>query len=292
MFVKAYEIAREYTHPLIVSYRQFDKEVECFIGTYVIINRDGWIITSAHHLTPFSMFQECAKELAQYHGQVREVLEDSMLDPDTRNNKIRRIGTNPKWITDHTIWWGDDRYKVEQFKILPGVDLALGKLDSFDPDSISSYPKFKDPKKLHIGTSLCKLGYSLLQIDSVFDEKSRSFHFPPEIFPLPRFPIEGIYTRDIMSQKGEDGTNEVMFLETSSAGLRGQSGGPTFDVNGTVWSIQIKTIHYPLGFVPKVHKDGRIIEENQFLNLGWGVHPHVLVSFLTKEGIDFELSDQ
>jgi hypothetical protein len=31
-------------------------------------------------------------------------------------------------------------------------------------------------------------------------------------------------------------------------------------------------VHLPLGFSPRVRKNGQEIEENQFLNAGWGVH--------------------
>ena len=46
---------------------------------------------------------------------------------------------------------------------------------------------------------------------------------------------------------------KVHYLETSSAGLLGQSGGPIFDIDGTVWAMQSRTTHLPLGFAPKVN---------------------------------------
>lgn len=39
-----------------------------------------------------------------------------------------------------------------------------------------------------------------------------------------------------------------MFIETSTPRLRGQSGGPIFDVNGAIWAIQSQTHHLKLGF--------------------------------------------
>jgi hypothetical protein len=60
-----------------------------------------------------------------------------------------------------------------------------------------------------------------------------------------------------------------------------KSGGPIFDVNGTVWSIESRTTHFPFGFSPKVKKNAKEIEENQFLNVGLGVHPELIVAFLT-----------
>jgi hypothetical protein len=40
-----------------------------------------------------------------------------------------------------------------------------------------------------------------------------------------------------------------------------------------------------------VKRNGKEVEENQFLNVGLGVHPEVIVAFLTANGISFKLSD-
>jgi hypothetical protein len=150
----------------------------------------------------------------------------------------------------------------------------------------------KDPSKgLNPGTNLCKLGYPFHQIKASFDEEKNQFKFDPGVLPLPRFPIEGIFTRNVLIGKSGDGKYEIKLLETSSPGLRGQSGGSIFDTNGTVWAIQSRTGHLPLGFSPKVKKGGREIEENQFLNVGLGVHPELIVAFLADNGIKFKLSD-
>lgn len=82
----------------------------------------------------------------------------------------------------------------------------------------------------------------------------RSFIYDQSIFPIPMFPIDGIMTRNIISGKSQDGIFEFKWLETSSPGLRGQSGGPTFDKDGNIWALQSQTRHLPLGFSPKIKK--------------------------------------
>jgi hypothetical protein len=57
---------------------------------------------------------------------------------------------------------------------------------------------------------------------------------PPNLFPIPFFPVEGIYTRNILSEKTQDQSIYIMFLETSSLGLKGQSGGPICDMEGNI----------------------------------------------------------
>ena len=157
---------------------------------------------------------------------------------------------------------------------------------------ISVYPVFKDPiSNINIGTSLCKLGFPFHEIKASFDDAKNAFELAPGSVPLPLFPIEGIYTRNVIAGRSKDGKYEIKFLETSTPGLRGQSGGPIFDSNGTVWSLQSRTSHFPLGFSPKVKKDGKEVEENQFLNVGWGIHPELIVTFLRDNGVKFRLSD-
>ena len=59
----------------------------------------------------------------------------------------------------------------------------------------------------------------------------------------------------------------------------------------TVWAVQSSTRHFPLGFSPKVKKEGREVEEHQFLNVGVGVHPELIAAFLKDNGVKFRLSD-
>jgi hypothetical protein len=92
---------------------------------------------------------------------------------------------------------------------------------------------------------------------------------------LATFPNDGILTRNV-NMVDPNTKRQIHFLETSSAGLRGQSGGPIFDVNGHVWALQSRTTHLPLGFAPKVKANGKEITEHQFMHVGWGVHvPHI-----------------
>jgi len=144
---------------------------------------------------------------------------------------------------------------------------------------------------LYTTTSLCKLGFPFHEIKTSFDKAKNTFTLAPGVLPLPFFPIEGICTRTVLAGRSKDGRYEVKFLETSTPGLRGQSGGPIFDRNGTVWALQSRTAHFPLGFSPKVKKGREEIEENQFLNVGWGVHPELMVAFLRDNGIKFSLSN-
>ena len=291
MFADAYEKASHFTQPLIVSVRHFDGMVSCSLGAFVILNPEGWVVTTAHLLEALPAHEQHTKEIVAHKEQISAIEQNPRLNTKQKRNQISRLKSNQKWITNHSFWWGKDGVQCKQLMVLPVADLAIAQLDPFDPDTVKTYPVLKNPSNLPLGSSLCKLGFPFHEIRATFDEDKNSFVLAPGTLPVPRFPIEGIYTRNVEVEKPKDAKYEIKFLETSSPGLRGQSGGPIFDVKGTVWAIQSKTVHFPLGFSPKVKKNGREVEENQFLNVGWGVHPETLLAFLTDNGIKFTMSD-
>jgi hypothetical protein len=292
MFAEAYKLARHFTQPIIISTRFFDKTVECGCGAFIILNEEGWIITVAHLWESFFAFQHHAKEISEYKRQLETIQQDQSIDAKHKRKKIGRLLTNPKWITNHSFWWGSDGVQLIDIKPLPEGDLVIGRLEPFNPNFICTYPVFKNPtSNLDQGTSLCKLGFPFHEIKASFDDAKNAFEIAPGSLPLPFFPIEGIYTRNVIVGKSKDGKYEIKFLETSTPGLRGQSGGPIFDSKGTVWALQSRTYHFPLGYSPKVKKNGKEVEENQFLNVGCGIHPELIVAFLKDNGVKFNLSD-
>lgn len=292
MFAKANTLARCFTHPVIISMRLYDKSVKCTGGAFVVLNDEGWIITVAHIWATFLAFKKHSKELKAYEEQLEAIKQDQSLNVKQKNKKLRQMKANPNWITNHSFWWGWDNVSIKDVKAIPEGDILVGRLEPFKQTMVKTYPTIKDPSKgLDPGTSLCKLGFPFHELKASFDETKNIFHLAPGVVPLPIFPIEGIYTRNAIMGKSKDRKYEIKFLETSTPGLRGQSGGPIFDAKGTIWAIQSRTHHFPLGFSPKVKKNNKEVEENQFLNAGLGIHPELIVAFLSDNGISFQLSD-
>jgi hypothetical protein len=90
-----------------------------------------------------------------------------------------------------------------------------------------------------------------------------------------------MFTRQIRVQ----GPPEAWFIETSSPGMRGQSGGPVFDVDGRVWGIQRRTHHLDLGFSPRVRTSAGETVEHQFLIVGIATHPSELIDLAEEKGV-------
>jgi hypothetical protein len=101
--------------------------------------------------------------------------------------------------------------------------------------------------------------------------------------------IDGIYTRECVLIE-ENTKIRAKFLETSSPGLRGQSGGPIFDVRARVWALQSRTFNFPLGFSPQLKIGNTSVTEHQFLNVGIGSHVEEILNFLRENQVQFEVS--
>lgn len=289
MFSKAYEIARDFTQPLIVSYRFFDNRVECGFGTCIILNEDGWLITAAHNLNGFILYDQHKKEIDAYEVKKQEILQNATSKEFQKRSALKQLKNDKNWITNHAFWVMADEVKIEEDFYYGEHDLAFIRIDKKYLPKINSYPKIKNPDNIKIGTSLCKLGFPFYDIKANFNEATKIFEFPPNTLPAPLFPIEGIFSRILDAGKTKDGSMDILYLETSSPGLKGQSGGPTFDINGNIWAIQSKNNTISLGFKGNVEIDGKKVEENQFINVGWGVHTKTIVELLKKHDIKFEM---
>lgn len=291
MFARACKRATRFTRPVVISRRYFDRSTDCGCGAFVVVNDEGWIVTAAHLLSAYGRIQQDAEEIVRYYHAIRMIEEDEGVPREERFEKIRSLPDNPRWITNLSFWWGEDSVQLTDIRYLPEGDLVLGRLVPFDPTAAHAYPVFKSPVDLDVGTALCKLGYPFQKVQAAFREANNSFEMSSEVYALACFPMEGLYTRTLSAGKSGDGRYDIKFLETSSPGLKGQSGGPILDANGTVWGVQSRTDSYAYGCISRMERDGGETEEDQCINLGVGIHPELIVRFLTDHGIRFSVSD-
>ncbi len=291
MFARACKRASGFTRPVVISRRYFDRSTDCGCGAFVVVNDEGWIVTAAHLLSAYGRIQQDAEEIVRYYNTIHRIEQEERLPREERFEKIRSLPDNPKWITNLSYWWGKDGVQLTDIRYLPEGDLVLGRLFPFDPNAWQDYPVFKSPADLDVGTALCKLGYPFQKVHAAFREANNSFEMSPGVHALACFPMEGLYTRTLSGGKSGDGRYDIKFLETSSPGLRGQSGGPILDAQGTVWGVQSRTDSHAYGCISRVERDGTETEEDQCVNLGVGIHPELIARFLTDNGIRFSLSD-
>ena len=290
MFSKAVPIAAGFTRPVVISSRTTQGACAGTIGAYTIINREGWILTAGHLLDIVRSQQDSARHHAGYQGNVVEFHRDTAADKRYRKKGVRTFHKPAaSSVRNHSVWWGVDGVRLVEARVMPAADLALGRLEPFNPTCVAHYPVWKDPSRdFAPGRSLCKLGFPLHRIVPIYDEKANTFTLPEGSVPPPLFPMEGMFTRVVNARAPGSGDGEPSaFIETSTPSLIGQIGGPVFDANAVVWGIQSHTMHHALGFRPPVPGGAAGEVEHQFLNTGLAVHAAVIRRLLDAEGIAY-----
>lgn len=286
MFQDAIKRAQKYTIPVVISARRENGETFSSIGSFMIINEDGWILTAAHIVDQMNKW---VNESILYQNAVKSknaIESDTSLNYNQKKKLIRNIKKEKNSITNVSSWWGNDSWNIHNGKANNFFDIAIGQITDFDKSLVSRYPVFKNPDfDFDVGEMLCKLGFPFHVIQPNYNEVDNSFLLPKDAVPVPLFPIEGIFTRTRIVKN--DALNvTAKFIETSSPGLPGQSGGPIFDTRGRVWGMQVRTEHHSLA-IPIEKVSG----EHQYFHTGLGTHVETISLFLNELGVKFHLGD-
>ena len=291
MFARAVRLAGAFTRPVAISTRSAGGECRSAVAACTVVNRDGWVLTAAHVLSLIQRFETETAAFRAWREQVRD-LERATASHDTaRKRQLRHIRRPSRdSARDCSAWWGADGAVLTDIRTMPASDLAVGRLEPFDPASVAHYPVFKTPGEDYApGRSLCRLGFPFHEFAPGWDEARGAFVLPREALPMPLFPIEGMLTRFLSSPPpgATDGENG-RYIETSSPGLEGQSGGPIFDTDSAVWAIQSHTRHLSLGFRPRAPGEPKGPVAHQFLNVGVGAHAEAVLALLDEAGVSHE----
>ena len=262
MFQKALEVAAEFTFPYVGVRRRNDGEVFSTVGAVVMLNSDGWCLTAAH-----------------------------VVDEIRRARASVRSKTQPTTLSHHVEIWavpgfGQSKPRMAEAHVDTAADVAAVRIDPFDAGLLGRLPVFRSlASPVMPGLSVCRVGYPFHKVEATFDEGAGNFDIKTG-FPVPRFALEGMVSR-FHNVVVEGRETPARFIETSTPGLRGQSGGPLIDVEGRVCGIQSHTAHLDLGFDASFERDGERVTERQFLNVGRAVHVEQVMAFLDSKGIEY-----
>jgi hypothetical protein len=282
VFVNAYAEAEKFTRPVILSTLRVSGEVRTGMGAFVVLNAEGWIATAGHVVAEFRTGALDGPKVTEYDQKLQAIEIGPGSDAKKKNERIRVVRNND-WVRKQSMWWAKDQVNAVEAYVYPDADLAICRLEPFDPADFGGFPTFKLPGGLRPGTGLVKVGFPFHKIEATYE--GGNFQLKPGSLPAPLFPMDGIFTRNLDGGTSPGGY-PLHFVETSSPGLRGQSGGPTLDRDGIVWAIQSQTQSLPLGFRPTwKDENGRNVEEHQVMNLGVGVHPDTLQALFAKHGV-------
>ncbi|MDP2930526.1 MAG: trypsin-like peptidase domain-containing protein [bacterium] len=292
MFVQAIEIAAQFTRPIYSIFRNYGStQVIPGAATLFFVNAEGWALTCGHvggNLLAAgeinSKFQSFKSEVAAQPGikKHRHILHELE----------KKYGYTKKVTVELKNMFMDCIEGNLNFRIIRSAkyDIALLKFSGFTKLLCDSFPYFpKDTSGLKQGKFLCRLGFPFPEFANfAYDEASDSIMWTNSgKTTSPRFPIEGMLTRQLLDKDGQ-----VFGFEMSTPGLRGQSGGPVLDTDGKVWGMQSATNHLDLDFDvnQEVIRNGlnKRIQDSAFLHVGHCIHVDTIKSFMREQGVTFQ----
>ena len=295
MFETAIEKALEFTRPLHTISRTYGGLVSPGTATLFFVNDTGVAVTCKHvmNLIP------TADNLNLAYSKFKEERNNLVKDNKYRRN-LNGLEVKYKYNSETTVQLKNmfmncfDKIEQITFHVHPTLDLAIVEFKGFEKIMYTAHANFiKDSKNIKQGKYLCRTGFPFPEFNNFkHNPDTDDIEWTQEgITASPSFPIDGIVTRFVGDTSGK-----ISGIEMSTPGLRGQSGGPLFDVNGTVYGMQFATNHLHLGFD---NKDIEIIANGKkskvsnypFLHVGRCIHVDKIKAFLTEHKINFTEAD-
>lgn len=293
MFSKAIAMAMPYTRPVIRMIRFFNGQVEFKVGTLIVVNQEGWFISAAHIWKGHELFAKHQPEIVQYQEKMKNIAKNISDRKKAENaEKLLKRSANPHWVVNDGImcifYLEHEAPRLHSVSINFFSDIVVGRIEGFKPAFVTNYPVFSNTNDLQPGTSLCKLGFPfpiMNETQVTVDGNVDKVDFGK--LQLPYFPLDGMFTRNktMINDKNE----KAEFIETSTPGIPGQSGGPVFDVNGIVWALQSHTNIFDLNMVAPKMIDGKEMKTPQYLSVGQGTNVSEIRKELDKLSIKYDM---
>jgi Trypsin-like peptidase domain len=296
MFESAIEKVLQFTKPLHTISRTYGGLVLPGTSTFFFVNDTGVAITCKHVLDIIHSAESINQHFFNFKRE-----RDNLAKDNKHRKHLEGLEIKYKYSRETTVQVKNNFLNcfdtIEQVigHAHPTLDLAILEFKGFNKILYNSHASFiKNTAGIKQGKYLCRTGFP-------FPEFSNFRHNPgtDDIewtntgnANSPSFPIDGIITRFT----GNATTGVLEGIEMSTPGLRGQSGGPLFDTNGTVYGMQFATSHLHLGFDIR---DKEIIHEGKkskvsnspFLHTGLCIHPERIKEFLAQHKIAFSEAD-
>jgi hypothetical protein len=291
MFTQAIETAAKFTRAIHSISRYYGStRINPGTATLFLVNSDGWALTCGHVADQLKAEKALKRKAEAFKSELAARIGTQ------KEKKLLKELEKKYGYSKSTLFELRNRFMscVERGKELrvikhKEVDAALIRFQNYTRLLCDTFPIFpSDTSSLQPGKFLCRLGFPFPEFTNFeYDEEDDQITWTNTgRRDTPRFPIEGMITRRL--GKGKD---NIFGFELSTPGLRGQSGGPAFDVDGKVWGMQFQTAHHDLNFDidQKVIRKGleKRVTDIPFFHTGGCVHVDVLKSFMKENDVQF-----
>ncbi|MES2798367.1 MAG: trypsin-like peptidase domain-containing protein [Bacteroidota bacterium] len=289
MFESAIIESLKYTRPILSIVRNYANKVVPGAATMFFVNNNGVAVTCKHVADLIVSSDNIWKKYLEFQNEKKAFLQDHKLKNKIRDLEIK-YGFQPNTTVQILNTFQNCFDKITGFKIHshPKLDLAIIEFSGFERILYQSHARFiADNQTFNIGKFLCRIGFPFPEFNNFRINEADNLEWTKAGNQnTPIFPSEGMVTRFV----GENG--EITAIELSTPGLRGQSGGPLFDINGLVYGMQSHTMHLHLGFdmidhevTTKIGKEK--ISNYPFLHVGRCIHANQIKKILQEKGIEY-----
>ena len=293
MFADAIENVGGFTRPIKTISRNYkEPAVIPGLATLFFVNDDGCAVTCKHVAQQIIHAQTVNRQYAEFRAACARTPEGK-----SRAAAVKKLELVHKLKAGQLI-----QMKVQfdgavssftgfDINLHPELDIAIIRFKGFEKTLYTGHAVFvRDMAEVRPGDMLCRLGFPFPEFsdfkydaaadDIVWDRTAGSGN-------TPRFPIEGMFTRQLA---GSDG--KIYGLELSTPGLRGQSGGPLFTKDGRICGMQSATKHLHLGFDmvgEKMMLRGKeqTVNNQPFLHVGHCINAEKIKEFLRTQGVEY-----
>jgi len=292
VFAAAIERASGFTRPLFLLAMKKNGSCVNGNGSLVVVNKDGWFVSSAHIFDVVQKSHEQAGQTSANEKRRVEIEADTSIHRKEKRRLLAKLNNESADALESFQYFWAARpgqiidFAADDLQLYAPYDLAIGRLVSLPKGATGPYPVFREPSAVKVGSSVCRIGFPFVDQQVKIDSDNKLVDLT--VGPHPIFPNEGIVTRIFHQIQGEKpDPNDPLWLETSTPGLRGQSGGPIIDTEARIVGIQSHTSHLSLGFDPINPGDGKPV--HQFLNVGRATFVGTVVGLLKQRGIEFQI---
>jgi hypothetical protein len=288
MFVKAIENATLFTRPIYSISRNYKSTtIQPGTASLFFVNSDGWALTCGHVANQIIAAEDINKKHIAFKNELSSNIRQRNILKDLEH-KYGLTETSTFELYNSFVNCVDGKLELTIIKH-PQLDIALIKFNNYNRLLCNTFPFFsKDTSTLKQGKYLCRLGFPFPEFTNYeYDTTNDTIKWNGlGNTNTPQFPIEGMLTRNIA-----DAEKNIIGFEISTPGLRGQSGGPVFDIDGKIWGIQSSTAHLDLNFDVDIEvlRNGvkKHVTDSAFLHVGHCIHINVIKNFLNDKNVKY-----
>jgi hypothetical protein len=296
MFESAIENVLKFTRPLHSIARTYAGLISPGTSTFFFVNDKGVAITCKHVLNSIVAADTINQGFLKFRAERDKLPKDNKFKRNLQGLEIKY-----KYNKETTVQLKNnflncfDKIDRVDCHAHPILDLAILEFKGFTRILYSSHATFiKNSGNVKQGKYLCRIGFPFPEFNNFrHNPGTDDIEWTNTGNPnSPSFPLDGIVTRFVAGQSPTD----IVGIEMSSPGLRGQSGGPLFDTDGKIYGMQSATNHLHLGFDirdKEIIHDGKKskVSNYPFLHVGICVHVDKIKNFLAEHKIEFTESE-